>query len=409
MLDGDDSTKADRSDWVDFGIGHNDARVSATAHRLGRAAPSSSELELLRAVLCPAEQAAAAWIRWRATYDIDQPPGRAYDLLPAVSAAIPDALLGDDASRLTGLRRRTWFANQMCTRALTGALDTLSEIGIEPILIKGGNLITTIYDEPGIRPMADTDIVVGPEQFDTAIVALMAAGWTSHGEWIHATDMVDPRGNGIDVHRWALFPRFSRVVEQGWYQRAASSTIHDTPVRRLALPDELVLTVVHGLMTESPSSARWPIDVAHIVGATCSDAPTSSTFWTDVTTSAQEVGVGPIVAEGLALCREEFRLPVPTDTLSTLRSQQIDLLLRAQWTRRKSGAFPPMRIRRFIDLERAAGRQPSPWRYARERSSALHEHGFGAVLRARLDTARNAVRRARDRISSRRTTPTPHR
>ena len=367
-------------------------RMTESTDRLRLTAPPPSDRELLRAALCPAEQAEAAWTQWRVASDIDKPPGRAYELLPAVSAALPDALLGNDASRLKGLRRRTWFASQTQLSALTGALDTLAEIGIVPILIKGGNLATSVYDEPGTRPMADTDIVVGTERFDEAIAALTAHGWSASGDWVHAVDMVDARGNGVDVHRWALFPRFCREVEHGWYERAELSTVLQTPVRRLALSDELVLTVVHGLMTNSPSSSRWPIDVAHIVTATCTGETTSRAFWEDVIVSANEIGVAAIVADGLALCSEEFCLPVPADALAALRRQRLDPLLRVQWARRTRGHFPAMRSRRFVDLERAAGRRPSLWRYIHQRWTALREHGIGAVARARFKTARRGVR-----------------
>ena len=367
--------------------------MSPSTDRLGSAAPPSSDLDLLRAALCPGEQAEAAWAKWRVAYDIDKPPGRAYELLPAVSAALPSALLNNDAQRLKGLRRRTWLASQTQLSALTGALDTLAEIGIVPILIKGGNLVTSVYDEPGIRPMADTDIVVGTERFEDAIATLTANGWSAEGDWVHAVDMSDGHGGGVDVHRWALFPRFCRVVEHGWYARAELSTLLDTPVRRLALSDEMVMTIVHGLMTNSPSSSRWPIDVAHIVGATCTDEVTSRAFWAEVTTSANEIGVASIVADGLALCSEELCLPVSADTLSALHDQQLDPLLRVQWTRRRRGHFPAMRSRRFIDLERAAGRRPSPRRYVCQRWDALREHGIAAVARARFKTARRSVGR----------------
>ncbi len=369
-------------------------RPAGGLHRLGRAAPIDSELELLRAALCAPEQAAAAWHRWNAVYDIDTAPGRAYEILPAVSANLAPDVLGSDAARLRGLRRRTWAANQMSLLALAGALDVLNSAGIEVTVAKGANLLTTGSPEAGVRPMADVDILVGPEHFESSIDLLLAKGWVAKSEppyWSlgHAACVVDPLQRQIDVHRWLMFPRFCRVEERAWCARSLPGLILDRQVQRLAAPDELVMSVVHGLLTESPSSARWPMDVAQLARSAAQDETTRRHFWEGVVTSATDIGVGPIVAAGLSGCVELFSLDVPAWTVAQLEADHLDPLVELQWWLRKLGRQALLRPRRYVDLERASGRRPTPYGYVLERGDALRRRGVRNVVTTRLGRLRS--------------------
>ena len=352
--------------------------------RLGYAGPTDAEFQLLRAALAPPDEAAAAWIRWRSEFDLDSAPDRSNELLAAAGASVRE-LLGDrDAARIEYLRRQTWARGQLILAALAGVLDVINAAGSDAILIKGASLINGVYLDPSIRPMADADVVVGPDSFEEALSALVAAGWTVRGEWTHATDVVDSEGIGTDIHRWPLFPRFCRVEERGWSERAVPDDLGGRPVRRLALPDEVIMALIHGLFTDGSSAVRWPVDVAQIADAAKRATGELELFWAGVRSSGVEIGVAPVLADGLELCVSEFALDVPDDLVDELRSQPMDPWLRFQWARRRAGAFPPMRVRRFVDLERAAGRRPSPARYAEQRRTALREHGTRRVLARRL-------------------------
>ena len=363
---------------------------------LGRAAPSVDELELLRAALCPGNEAAGAWARWRSTYDVFHAPHRSHEIFPAVSANLDPAVLGADAHRLSGLRRNTWVNNQLALESLGAGLEVLADAGIEPIVVKGARLVACEYHKPGTRRMADVDVVVGPRCFDMALKELTSSGWAVKGNWAHAADLTGPSGTGLDLHRWILFPRFSRVPEDVWWERTESGFIAGRPAKRLSLPDELVLSVVHGLFTSSPSTVRWPLDVAAIVASL--DSTSAEAFWMKVRASAQEIGLGPIVGKGLSMCTEEFGLYVPAATLVDLKGQRLDPLVAIHWRLHKTGAKPPMRVRRFVDLERAAGRRPSAANYARARWESLREHGPRRVLGYRI---RNLSRTARRVAASR--------
>jgi hypothetical protein len=317
-----------------------------------------------------------------------------HEILPAVSARVDEGVLGPDAAKLRGVRRRTWVLNQMVLGSLSGLLRVLGDAGVDPIVVKGARLVSDVYPEPGTRPMADADVVVGPESFDLGLAALRSSGWTVKGDWTHAADLVDPRGSGADLHRWVMFPRFCRTPEQEWFDAAAQGPFLDSQARRLALHDELVLAIAHGLLTSSPSSVRWPLDVTYIVDAV--PHADRRLFWERVSRSAQQRGVAPVVGDGLALCVEEFHAEVPPTTVATMRGQSLDPWLRYQWAWRRAGRFPPMRLRRYVDLERASGGEPTAWGYAEARWQSLQEHGPRRVISYRTRRLRRSVeRRAR--------------
>lgn len=366
---------------------------------LGRVAPATGEIDLLLAALAPADDAAAAWRRWRVDHDLDGAHGRAHDVFPAVAANLSADELGEDAGRLAGIRRRTWATNQLRFQVVGAALDLLQPLDETPIVVKGVALATTAYPHVGDRSMGDIDLVVGPDLFDEAFDLLAAAGWregpsSRRASYAHALSVFDAEGNEIDLHRWVMFPRFCRTPET-WSERAVSIEVAGRPCRRFAFADELVFAVVHGVGPEFTSSIRWPIDAARLIDrAAGSSVPETdrAAFWNDVVDSADELEVGVPVAEALSFCAEHLGIAVPSNTLQALRTAATGRVVRLEWEMQKRGVPRAERIRPFIDTERAAGRRPSPRAYVSGRLAAAREGGGGAeVIRRRLEKARRVV------------------
>ena len=370
---------------------------SVASRRLGRAGPKPGELELLRAATLDLEGASAAWRRWISGNVIDVAHRRSTDLLPAVAANLPPEVLGSETDRLRGMRRRLWAGNELRFGALSSAVDLLEAIGIEPVLAKGAALATTVYPKPGTRVMADVDLVIGPELLDEAVGALLGSGWTRvdpvEGPFFHAVAVADPRGQGVDLHRWVMFPRFTPVPERSWLERAVPHEVGGQSLRRLAGSDELILAVLHGLLTNSDSASRWPIDVAKLVDA----SQGKDAFWLEVVASADELRVGPVAADGLAMCAEELGVPVPDNVLESLRAGPLDSGLRQHWALCRRGLTPEWRIRRYARMARFEDRQPTVLGYVGPRWRAIRTRGVGPIFGGRIERARQIVD---DRIRS---------
>ena len=73
-------------------------------------------------------------------------------------------------------------------RELVAALDALAAAGVRPILLKGTPLAYTVYEEPGLRPRGDTDLLIRREDREKLGRALGALGYAatnySDGEFL---------------------------------------------------------------------------------------------------------------------------------------------------------------------------------------------------------------------------------
>ncbi|UCF66319.1 MAG: nucleotidyltransferase family protein [Acidobacteriota bacterium] len=78
------------------------------------------------------------------------------------------------------LRRDVLAAQRECAiqrRALAAAAAVLSAAGIPVIALKGAALQLTVYEQPGLRPMSDVDLLVAPDRLDDAVEALERGGF----------------------------------------------------------------------------------------------------------------------------------------------------------------------------------------------------------------------------------------
>jgi hypothetical protein len=371
-------------------------RIQGSLRALGRAAPNAGEMELLRAATLDVERASAAWTRWASSHTVDAVHHRSHDLLPSVSANVPADVLGAEAERLRGLRRRYWVDNQFRLEPLVGALELLQPLGIRPVVTKGAALSTTVYVQPGLRRMADVDLVVGPERFDEVVTTFRAAGWrrssTVERAWAHGAGLVDTQRREIDLHRWVLFPRFSQTPETAWYERVVSHTIRGCEVSRFRCSDELVLTVLHGMLNNGQSSIRWPLDVVQLARhAPGADAVSSADFWAEVVASVSAIAAGPVVARGLDMCRTELDAPIPESIIRSMAATPLDRSLALQWALCRHGVTAQMRFSQYAKVQRWARQHPSLGNYIGLRASALRTRGVGPIVRLRVKGLRKAI------------------
>lgn len=373
-----------------------ESNVSDASRRIGRAGPNASEMELLRAAALDLDRAAAAWQRWIATHTVDMASHRAVDLLPAVSANLPADVLGVDADRLRGLRRRGWADAQFRLAVLQGALEVLGPLGVKPLLTKGAALSTTVYTEAGIRPMSDVDLVVGADRFDEVMRAFAVAGWhrpaVIDNPFDHAVELYDVQHRAIDVHRWVLFPRFAVAPEAAWIERAVPHNARGCEVLRFRCADEMVLAVLHGLLINSASSVRWPIDVLNaakqgpaVDGVSCDE------FWDEVVETASAIGAGPIMADALELCRVDLDAPVPAGAVALLGEVKMERHLAQHWALCRRGVTLEWRIRRYRMLRHLAGERATVGGYVGPRFAAMRAKGLGPAASARLRRVRQIV------------------
>lgn len=170
--------------------------------------------------------------------------------------------------RLAGLDRVVQETSLFIERTANRAIELLERQGIEPVVIKG--LATGHLDHAGphLRQIGDVDLLVGPDELETAAAVLADAGFTlteREGEGRAAKSLTMRSGQGVevDLHRLPTRWRYGRWVLD---QPVPTETIDvsSVPWRVLPRADRFVLAVVHyvqdgrRLSSVGDAIALWP-------------------------------------------------------------------------------------------------------------------------------------------------------
>lgn len=237
--------------------------------------PSDEQTLLLRAALMDGKEAVAAFRHWRSGIDLEAEFGRpAMRLLPLVCAnllrlGVDDPLMG----RLKGVYRLAWCENQRLFHKMQPVLAHLQSGGIDLLLLKGAPLALSYYSSPALRPMADLDLAVRPEQLDRAIGLLTELGWlgdtlTPSSEdlrYRHAWWCTDGAGGELDVHYHLLRDCLNQAADR-WFWSAVEP-VGFLGVKALQLEPTALLfhTLVHGVRWNEETPIRWIPDTMAIV------------------------------------------------------------------------------------------------------------------------------------------------
>lgn len=218
----------------------------------GRLTPE--ELDLLTAAFLHAAAACDAWQRWRAGIDWNAHlPQASFALLPLVQRNL--SALGHQDSlfpRLKGIGRQAWLANQRLLTTLAPTLAALRAAGVEPLLLPPAALLldapTTVLD--GHAPLT---LVVPPKQAESALRALLGAGWQprdlhpprwSLAGFTHGARhllLIDAARRSLDLS-WGLDWWFGDGSDMVW-TRCRTLMAGRQPIRALTATDALCSTL----------------------------------------------------------------------------------------------------------------------------------------------------------------------
>ena len=178
--------------------------------------PTARQELLLQAALLPGEAGLAAWRRVRPSVASESLHGASASLLPLVYQNL--ARLGDADVGVEALKERylhTWGENLRFYHSVLPLLQAFEQVGIDAVVLKGLALIARFYRDPGLRPMADVDVLVSSTDVERVSAIAGGLGWRSR-------------------HR--LTPGFLRVKHAGPFdhQAGVACDIHWRCSKRLA-------------------------------------------------------------------------------------------------------------------------------------------------------------------------------
>lgn len=243
--------------------------------------------------------------------------------MPRSSATWPEAAPPRAAAR-------GWLRHRLGVEALRALLDAFERAAIAVIPLKGPLLAEALYDEPGLRPFTDLDLLVRRRDVPRAVALLATLGYRAleHErpiayELAHATAacFVPAGSTGIsypvDLH-WGLVgfpagvaPR-TLDAEEVW-AHAVTEERWGRPILQLCREDLLLYLALHLAVHHPLGGLPWQLDLALLVRRG------QDLTWERVTERARGWGVAGAAYFALRLVEDRFAPGVPASALARLR------------------------------------------------------------------------------------------
>ena len=225
-----------------------------------------------------------------------------------------DALFRD---RLHGCRRRAAVMELGRARVFS----VLRAAGLDPVVLKGAALATTVYAEPAERDFGDIDLLLARAEIDGAMTALdrqgfhvpgaeaVEAGYREHHFHVRVQR---PDGIIVELH-WEL----TRVIEPFHLDAAAflaESVVVPGALRmRVPRPELALLHIVAENLRDGFNRLTRLVDVDRIV------ATTPAMDWGYLEATARTARLLPSLALALELSRDMLGTPLPDEVRQRIR------------------------------------------------------------------------------------------
>jgi hypothetical protein len=236
------------------------------------------------------------------------------------------------------LLRSTYYQtlgqNTLMYQELERILAALDEAGLPVIVLKGAGLAATLYEDIGLRPMSDLDLLVKEKQFQEALELICSLGYAQE-PMPHEFN----RQIGYDVHLWCNTGPDLRVElhwglvtwgnvwfgpEMKWYWEQAHKLRLDVQNvlgrnldNALALSPEcsLLYQSAHLLLQHGSEQARllWHYDIYQLVSHFRPE-----TDWEDLVMTVQDNKWAPALGTVLAQIKHLFAASVPDRVITAL-------------------------------------------------------------------------------------------
>ncbi|MGD9651884.1 MAG: nucleotidyltransferase family protein [Candidatus Dadabacteria bacterium] len=273
-------------------------RRAKDAFPLGGCLPTREQELLLRAALLPGGECRRAFAEWKTLANLDHVDPGSYRLFPLlymnlVANGIDDPYL----NIFKWVYDVTLENNGRRFAALSRLLVKLDGLGMEAALLKGTALAVEYYDDYGLRPMLDADILVPTRRAREAVEILTGLGWSSSitplkgfsnmdalarlgwepetrklseysDEYFtvrHGQDLVNQDEFTIDLHWHVLHGYNPPDADAPFWEAARRVTVEGAPALVLDPADQLLQVCAHGMRWDPTPPVRWVADAAVIL------------------------------------------------------------------------------------------------------------------------------------------------
>ena len=265
--------------------------------------------------------------------------------LQAARAGLLQTMPTDVATALADGCRQTLVTNRSLLRQQQELLSALEARGIQAIVLKGLSLAVRYYQEIGLRPTSDVDLLVRRSDLQRADQVLRELGYQTQGGrptiWNDGDlSYTSPKGHKLELH-WELTHRPSYRIglsaKRAW-ARAQTVDVANQPMRVLSASDELRFLCVHctaghRLRPEGPRLI-WHMDIAQVVRTL-----PSSWDWPAFVEDTIALRLAAPVYQALNGCQASLGLRLPPDALDRLRDASTTQAERDAWHASQRDSF----------------------------------------------------------------------
>jgi hypothetical protein len=208
------------------------------------------------------------------------------------------------------------------------ALDALRQAGTPALVFKGTALAATLYEDPALRPRADTDLLLPPGARDRATDALRRCGFTlvpgvPSYQSTFTLRAEDGSSHSLDVH-WRInnSELLSRTFD--YEDLAARAVLLPSGACVVSNVDALLIACMHrathkhyayrvdGQDHHDPDRLIWLYDI-HLLARSFTSAD-----WNTFVDAATRKGLRALAKEGLAGAHDRFATEVPASVMHSL-------------------------------------------------------------------------------------------
>lgn len=357
--------------------------------------PNAGQQLLLRAALLSGAAFHDAWQRWRSAADLDRLDEASSGLLPLVGRnLVLHGLDSPDRRYFQWLHHGIWAANVRRITQTTALLQRFRSAGIDTLLLKGAALVSTAYDDPGLRPMGDVDVLVPVHQARQAMGLLREDGWRPVG-WAaccSAPEMTVPVRHShaylrsadeqIDLHWHVLWESCEPSADEAFWRDSVAVEVDHVETRVLGDTHQFLHACAHGAQWSEPRNLRWVADAMTLLAR-----PSSRIDWDRLVLAARDRGVALPVRDAVAFLNEALDAGIPDRVLESLQAARVSAIERWRYTlqvrpRGRLGSLPLLACHQWCLARRAGQGVPLvglPW-YLRQMYEVEHMRQVGPLL-----------------------------
>ena len=247
-------------------------------------------------------------------------------LYHALHAVIP-SMVPPPQSTIEALRTdhlRSLCRNLRILRTVSDIVASCNAKNIPVILLKGAALATTVYTDPGLRPMGDVDILARRQDIPEVHAILTEKGYGNPPDQDmmaanHVPQCISPGKPTVEIHFTILGEARANSLDIGeLFGRAVPVTLFGVGALTLAPEDELLHLCAHaGAHHVFGNGIRSIIDISRLF-----EKYGDRFDWEAAWARAGEWGMRRSLALCLSLCEEYTGFAVPRYILEWLSAQE---------------------------------------------------------------------------------------